>query len=199
MEAKSIVIVDDEPVTRLDLSSMLNDVGFNVVGEAADGFDAVELCRSERPDIVLMDIKMPIFDGLHAAETILQEQLSACVVLLTAFSDTQFIERAKQIGVTGYLVKPVTQHMLIPAIEVAYSQSKRLSESKLETESARKKLEENRVIEQAKFFMAKERGISEGEAYRMLQQTAMNKRCSLFSLAQAVVQNHRLKKKRDET
>jgi response regulator NasT len=104
MSVKKVVIVDDEPIVRLDLMSMLQDVGFIVMGEAADGFDAVELCRSARPDIVLMDIKMPTFDGLNAAETILKEKLSSCVVLLTAFSDMQFIEKAQQAGVMGYLV-----------------------------------------------------------------------------------------------
>jgi response regulator NasT len=137
-----------------------------------------------------MDIKMPTFDGLSAAETILKEGFSSCVVLLTAFSDAQFIEKAKQAGVTGYLVKPVTQRMLIPAIEIAYSQSERLKKSELEIDSARKKLEESRVVERAKVLLAKERGISEGEAYRELQQAAMDKRRPLFSLAQTVVQSY---------
>jgi len=141
---------------------------------------------------------MPIFDGLCAADTILKEKLSACVVLLTAFNDAQFIERAKQIGVTGYLVKPVTRRTLIPAIELAYFQSKRLNESKLETELIKKKLEESRVVERAKFFIAKEYGISEGDAYRELQRMAMNKRRSLFSMAQALVQAHSNKELIDE-
>jgi response regulator NasT len=190
MSVKKVVIVDDEPIVRLDLMSMLQDVGFIVMGEAADGFDAVELCRSVHPDIVLMDIKMPTFDGLNAAEAILKEKLSSCVVLLTAFSDMQFIEKAKQAGVMGYLIKPITQCMLVPAIEVAYSQSLRLKKSELETDSALKKLEESRIIERAKVLLAKERGISESEAYRELQQAAMDKRRPLFSLAQTVVQSY---------
>ena len=189
-EGKRVVIVDDEPIMRLDLSSMLEELGFIIVGEAADGFDAVELCRGQRPDIVLMDIKMPIFDGFGAAETIIGEDLADCVLLLTAFCDAEFIERANQLGVSGYLVKPIDQRTLLPAIEVALAQSVRLRESRAETKDAVRKLEESRLIERAKILVARERGISEGEAYRELQRMAMNKRCSILSLAETVVQRN---------
>ena len=189
-QAKRVIIVDDEPIMRLDLSSMLEELGFVVVGEAADGFDAVERCRGQRPDIVLMDIKMPIFDGFGAAETIIGEDLADCVVLLTAFCDAEFIERANQLGVSGYLVKPIDQRTLLPAIEVALAQSVRLRESRKETREAIQKLEESRLIERAKILVARERGTSEGEAYRELQRMAMNKRCSILSLAETVVQRN---------
>ncbi|MEG2074767.1 MAG: response regulator, partial [Angelakisella sp.] len=117
------IVVDDEPITRMDLSDMLREQGFSVVGEASDGFDAIELCRSLSPDVVLMDIRMPVFDGLSASETILSEELAGCVVLLTAFSSKELVERANQIGVTGYLVKPVEERLLLPTIEVALAQS----------------------------------------------------------------------------
>ena len=108
----TVVIVDDEPITRMDLSDMLRELGFTVAGEAADGFDAIELCRSLRPDVVLMDVRMPVFDGLTATETILEEDLAGCVILLTAFSDREIIDRASRAGVTGYLVKPIDQKSL---------------------------------------------------------------------------------------
>ena len=127
---KTVLIVDDEPITRMDLSDMLRELGFGVAGEAADGFDAMELCRLKRPDVVLMDVKMPIFDGLSASETILAEELAGCVVLLTAFSDPEIIRRAGAAGVTGYLVKPVDQKSLLPTIEVALAQSLRRSASR---------------------------------------------------------------------
>ena len=189
-KTKRVLVVDDEPIMRLDLTSMLVESGFAVVGEAADGFDAVELCREHRPDIVLMDIKMPVFDGFGAAETIIGEDLAGCVVLLTAFCDEEFVKRAGQIGVSGYLVKPIDQRTLLPVIEVALAQSLRLRESRLETREAVQKLAESRLVERAKAIVAKERGISEGEAYRELQRMAMDKRRSIFSLAETVVQHH---------
>lgn len=184
---RTIVIVDDEPIIRLDLASMLREQGFSVVGEASDGFDAVEVCRNARPDVVLMDIQMPVFDGLGAAETILKENLSACIIVISAFFDDQFIERATQLGVTGYLVKPIEAHRLIPAIEVAYAQSLRLREAHSLARQAQETLMRSRIVEQAKSLLAKENNISETEAYRMLQQLAMNKRCSIHDLAEQYV------------
>ncbi|MDR1472804.1 MAG: ANTAR domain-containing protein [Synergistaceae bacterium] len=190
MNAKRIVIADDEPITRLDLSSMLESLGFSVIGQAADGFDAVELCRAKNPDLVLMDIRMPVFDGFWATETILNEEIADCVVMLTAFCDAEFVERAGRIGVTGYLVKPINKRLLAPTIETAYFQSQRLKKVKMEAEEMRQKLEENHLIERAKALMAKDRGISEGDAYRELQRMSMNKRCPMSALAKMVVQSY---------
>ncbi|MBQ4157079.1 MAG: response regulator [Clostridia bacterium] len=146
---KRIVIAEDEPIACMDLSENLKDLGCDVVGTAADGFDAVELCREHRPDVVLMDVNMPVFDGLSAAETIIEEDLAGCVVLLTAFSDKSIIERAKRAGITAYLVKPVNPQMLLPSIEVAYAQSQLLRKSREETEKAKKKMEDDRKIRKA--------------------------------------------------
>ena len=185
---RTVVVVDDEPIMRLDLRMMLEELGLSPVGEASDGFDAVEVCRQQRPDVVLMDVKMPVFDGFGAAEVILIEELAGCVVISTAFFDAQFIERANQIGVTGYLVKPIEQRLLLPTIEVALAQSERLREARRQTKAAQQKLADSRVIEQAKALLARERGIAESEAYRELQRLAMDKRCSIASLAATVVQ-----------
>ena len=170
---KKVIIVDDEPITRMDLSDMLQELGFSVVGEAADGFDAIELCRSLHPDVVLMDVKMPIFDGLTASETILDEDLAECVILLTAFSDRDVIERASSAGITGYLVKPIEQKSLLPTIEVAYAQSR---------------IRENRQIMKAQQYLAKTQGCSETEAYRQMRKTAMDKRLSIAALAERILQ-----------
>lgn len=185
---RTAIVVDDEPITRMDLSEMLEELGFEVAGDAADGFDAIELCRIKHPDVVLMDIKMPIFDGLTSSQTILEEELAGCVVLLTAFSSPELIERANRIGVTGYLVKPVEQRLLMPTLEVALAQSQRLRSCRSEVDAARRQLEEQKIIERAKVLIAKEKGIGEGEAYRQLQQLAMAKRCTLAVLAKAVVE-----------
>lgn len=186
-ERRTAIVVDDEPITRLDLRQMLEEMGFSVVGEAADGFDAIELCRRHQPDVVLMDIKMPVFDGMTASETIIREELCGCVVLLTAFRDRELIERAGKIGVTGYLVKPVEERLLLPTLEVAMAQAARLREARREAGEMRRRMEEQRLIDRAKLLLARQEGIGEGEAYRRLQKLSMEKRCPLASLAEAVV------------
>ena len=185
---KRIIVVDDEPITRMDLAGMLPELGFEVVGEASDGFDAIELCRVEKPDIVLMDVKMPIFDGLSAAETILREELAPCVVLLTAFCDKDIIWRANQIGVTGYLTKPVDARSILPTLEVAYAQSMRLAEQKKQNQEMKEQMQESRQIFRAQKYLARTQGCSETEAYRRMRKTAMDKRMSIGSLAQRILE-----------
>ena len=184
---KRIVIAEDEPIACLDLSETLRELGCEVVGTAADGFDAVELCRQHRPDVVLMDVNMPVFDGLSAAETVIEEDIAGCVVLLTAFSDRDIIERAKRAGVTAYLVKPVTPKMLLPAIEMAFSQSQRLRESRAEMLKAKQKIEEDRRIRKAQTILARTRGCTEDEAYQWLRRSAMDKRMPIAALADAIL------------
>lgn len=186
-DKRTVVIVDDEPVTRMDISEMIQEIGFKVIGAATDGFDAVELCRSHKPELVLMDIEMPTFDGLTAADTIIQEGLANCIVLITAYNNRELIERANRIGVNGYLVKPIEQRELLPAIEVAIAQSSRLRESREEAVKARQQVKVGIVIDRAKALLAKQDGISEAEAYGNLRKMAMDKRCTIAALAQAIV------------
>jgi len=184
---KRIVIAEDEPIACMDLCETLRELGCEVVGTAADGFDAVELCRAHQPDVVLMDVNMPVFDGLSAAEAIIEEDLAGCVVLLTAFSDSSLIERAKRVGVTAYLVKPVNPQMLLPSIEVAFAQSQLLRKSRAETQKAKQKLEEDRRIRKAQSILARTRSCSEDEAYQWLRRMAMDKRIPIAALADAVL------------
>lgn len=185
---RTVVIADDEPITRMDLADMLGELGFSVVGQAADGFDAVELCRVHRPDVVLMDVKMPVFDGLSASEQILAQELAGCVILLTAFHDRDMVERASGAGVTGYLVKPVDARALLPAIEVALAQSLRLRESRREAEQAQRQVQEDRLVHKAQRLLAQNQGCSEGEAYRLMRKTAMDKRMPLAALARHILE-----------
>ncbi len=120
-----VVIADDEPITRMDLKELLSGEGYQVVGEAADGFDAVEVCKQARPDLVLMDIKMPLLDGLSAAKIVYEENLADTVMMLTAYSEREFVDQAKDVGVAGYLVKPIDEKSLIPIRKL--SQTKNLS------------------------------------------------------------------------
>lgn len=186
-ERRTAIVVDDEPITRLDLRQMLTEMGFAVVGDAADGFDAIELCRRHHPDVVLMDIKMPVFDGMTASETIIREDLCGCVVLLTAFRDRELIEQAGNIGVTGYLVKPVEERLLLPTLEVAMAQAARLREARREAGEMRRRMEEQKLVDRAKLLLARQEGISEGEALGRLQRLSMEKRCPLAALARTVV------------
>lgn len=150
---KTVVVVDDEPIIRMDLGQMLEELNYEVVAEGAGtGFDAVELCRKKNPDVVLLDLEMPVFDGMTAAETIINENLAGCVVICTAFADEDFLEQAGRIGVSGYIVKPVEARNLRPTIEMAYAQGRRLAKQKLAIGEANRRLEENRVIERQKVF-----------------------------------------------
>lgn len=184
---RTVVVVDDEPIIRLDLCQMLEELDFQVVAEGADGFDAVEFCRQKHPEIVLLDLEMPIFDGMTAAETILAEELADCVVICTAFADEEFIRKAGNIGVSGYLVKPVEQRNLGPTLEIALAQGRRVSTYKEEVKEAERKIEENKIIERAKGRLAKVKNIPELDAYREMQKAAMEKRVALIVIAKAVL------------
>jgi response regulator NasT len=127
---KRIVIADDEPITRMDIREILEDAGYDVVGDVSDGFDAIEICRKLKPDLVLMDIKMPLLDGISAAKVINKEELVDSIILLTAYSDKNFIDKAKDVGVIGYLVKPVNEKSLLPAVEIALNKGREIKKLK---------------------------------------------------------------------
>lgn len=185
---RTVIVADDEPIIRMDLSQMLEELGFEVLGGAADGFDAVELCRTYHPDAVLMDISMPVFEGLEAARTIVEEDLAGCVIVVTAFDDRELVGRAAAAGAGGYLVKPIEERQLAPAIEIALAQGRRLAEARREAGDAKNRLRERTLVDRAKALLAAEKGIGEAEALAQLQRMAMDKRCSLAYLSGTIVE-----------
>lgn len=184
--AKRVLIAEDEALIRLDLKEMLADEGFDVVGEAADGVQAVELARELKPDLVIMDVKMPNKDGIDAAAEIVADQI-APVVMLTAFSQRELIERAKDAGAMAYLVKPFSQTDLVPAIELAVARHQELVTLRAEFADVTERLEARKVIDRAKGLLMTAQKMSEPEAFRWIQRTAMDRRTSMQAVAQAVV------------
>ena len=184
-----IVIADDEPITRMDLREILEGAGYRVVAEASDGFDAVEICRKHRPDLVLMDIKMPLLDGLKASRVVRKEKLAGGVLLLTAYSGKEFIEQARDIGVMGYVVKPVKEEAILPMIEVAIGKSREISDMEGEIQKAQDQLESRKLIERAKGLLMKQDGITEDAAYNRIRKFSMDKRCSMMDIAKAILLN----------
>ncbi len=179
-----VIIADDEPIMRMDLSEILEREGYEVVAEAVDGFDAVELCRRENPDIVIMDVKMPLLDGLTASKIIAQEQLAGTIVLLTAYSDREFIEKAKKSGVSGYVVKPLDERSFIPALEIAVERSSEMRKLRAEYDTMSKRLESRVIIEQAKGMIMQQRGLTEQEAYDYIRNVSKMKNISMKRVAE---------------
>lgn len=181
-----VVIGDDESIIRMDLCEMLEDAGHTVVGEAADGVEALALVRREKPDIVLLDIKMPRLDGIHAARMIGHEKL-APVLLLTAYSQQDIVDQAKDSGVLGYLVKPISPVNLFPAIEIAISQFRRQQEVAKQLDTMNEQMETRKLVDRAKGILMDLYHLPEEEAYRRLQQYSMKHRRSLKEVASAVL------------
>ncbi len=194
MKPLKIVIADDEAVIRMDLKEILREAGHEVVGETANGRRAVAIVRDAHPDLVIMDIKMPDMDGVEAARLIAADHL-APVLLLTAFDDAELIERAKDAGVSAYLVKPVEEKNLFPAMEIALSRWQEMQALEEELFAMRDSLETRKLLDRAKGILMQAHNISEAEAYRRMQRYSMEKRLSLKEVAAAVVKAGAKKKK----
>lgn len=186
MNSIKVIIADDESIIRMDLRALLEDLGFSVIGEAADGQKALDMTRSLRPDIVLMDIKMPVMDGLDAAKVISDEKI-APVVLLTAYSQKDLIERAKDAGVYAYLVKPFQESDLMPAIEISLARYLEQKELESTLGDLEEKLETRKVVDRAKGILMDKYKLSEAEAFKRIQQQSMNQRRSMKDIADAIV------------
>ena len=183
---RRVVIAEDETLIRMDLAEMLGEEGYDVAGEAGDGARAVELAQELRPDLVILDVKMPVLDGIAAAERIAQARI-APVVILTAFSQRDLVERARDAGAMAYLVKPFTKSDLIPAIEMAVSRFAELAILEREVADLTERLDTRKAIDRAKGVLQKDLGLSEPDAFRWIQKTAMDLRLSMRQVADGVV------------
>lgn len=185
---RTVVIAEDETLIRMDLAEMLTEEGYVVVGEAGDGARAIELAEELRPDLVILDVKMPVLDGISAAEAIAGKRL-APVVILTAFSQRDLVERARDAGAMAYLVKPFSKTDLVPAIEMAVSRFAELSMLETEVADLTERLETRKAVDRAKGILQQQLSLSEPEAFRWIQKTAMDLRLSMRQVADGVVEH----------
>jgi response regulator NasT len=183
---RTILVAEDEPLIRLDIVEMLTESGYSVVGEAGDGEEAVRLAEQLRPDLVVMDIKMPVLDGISAAERIVSAKI-APVVLLTAFSQRELVERARDAGAMAYVVKPFTAADLVPALEIAASRASELAALESEVADLAERFEIRKLVDRAKGLLQTKYGLSEPEAFRWIQKTSMDKRLTMKEVASAVI------------
>lgn len=186
MAQTRLVIADDESIIRMNLKETLVGLGYLVVGEAGDGVSVINLSRELRPDLVLMDIKMPKLDGIQAAKILTEEKI-APVLLLTAYSDRELVERAKEAGVVNYIVKPFREAELLPAIEIAMARYDEFLEMDQQVADLKETLDTRKLVERAKGILMDAQGLKEAEAFRKIQQLSMNTRKSMKEIAQAIL------------
>lgn len=184
--APTVVIAEDETLIRMDLAEMLAEEGYDVVGQAGDGQKAIELAEELRPDLVILDVKMPVLDGIAAAEAIAGKRI-APVVMLTAFSQRELVERARDAGAMSYIVKPFTQSDLVPAIEMAISRFAEIQQLEAEVSDLEDRLETRKAVDRAKSILQEQLSLTEPEAFRWIQKTAMDLRMSMRQVAEGVV------------
>lgn len=187
-----VVIADDDIITRMDLKERLVERGYMVVGEASDGIEAIEQCRLKEPDLTLMDIKMPLLNGLDAAKTIYDENLSDCIVMITAYSDKNLVDIAGDIGVMGYIVKPFRDNALFPAIEIALKRCEEMTILKCEMEESNRRLNNRIVVDKAKGILMQRKGMTEESAYQYIRNMSMDKRKSMKDVAEMIIMSNEI-------
>ncbi|MBT2385049.1 ANTAR domain-containing response regulator [Streptomyces sp. ISL-11] len=188
-----VVIAEDEALIRLDLKEMLEEEGYSVVGEAGDGETAVALAKEHKPDLVILDVKMPVLDGISAAERIAADSI-APVLMLTAFSQRELVERARDAGAMAYLVKPFSKSDVVPAIEMAVSRFTELKALEQEVADLSLRLETRKLVDRAKSVLQTQYGLTEPAAFRWIQKTSMDRRLSMQQVAEAVIEDAEEKK-----
>jgi response regulator NasT len=191
MERTRVIIADDESLIRMDLREMLTNLGYLVVGEVADGRSAVNQARELRPDVVIMDIKMPDMDGIEAA-TVLTEERIAPVVLLSAYSQRELVQRARDAGVVAYLVKPYREEELTPAIEIALARFVEFQDMQKQVADLQEALETRKLVDRAKGILMDKQELSESEAFRKIQKMSMDNRKPMKDVAEAIILAHQV-------
>ena len=182
-----VVVVEDETLTRIDLVEILKENGYDVIGEASDGIEAVEVCKKLQPDIVLLDIKIPYISGLKVANILKEEGFQGCVIILTAYNIAEYIQQASNTIVMGYVLKPIDEPVFIERLNMIYKNYKLYNDLKKEVEETKKKLEERKIIERAKGIIMAKYSLKEEEAYKKLRDLSMQKRISMSKLADIVI------------
>lgn len=183
---RRVLVAEDETLIRLDIVEILRGEGYEVIAEADNGQKAVDLAREHRPDLVLMDVKMPVMDGITAAETIVKERI-APVVLLTAFSQKELVERAREAGAMAYVVKPFSPNDLMPAIEIALSRHEEITALEKEVGDLQEQFETRKLVERAKSLLTTRMGLTEPEAFRWIQKTSMDRRLGMREVAETII------------
>ncbi|MDY5126689.1 response regulator [Actinotignum sp. SLA_B059] len=186
-EAIRVLVVEDETLIRLDIVETLEDAGYEVVGEAGDGESAIELAGELEPDLIVMDVKMPGMDGITAADRILEEHRVA-IVMLTAYSQRDLVERARDAGAMAYVVKPFTPADLIPAVEIAVSRNQEIEALENEVSTMAEQFETRKRVDRAKGLLESHMGLTEPEAFRWIQKTSMDRRLTMREVADAVIE-----------
>ncbi len=191
MERTRVIIADDESLIRMDLREMLTNLGYLVVGEVADGKSAVNQARELRPDVVIMDIRMPDMDGIEAARVLTEERI-APVVLLSAYSQRELVQRAREAGVVAYLVKPYREEELSPAIEVALARFTEFKDLQKQVSDLQEALETRKLVDRAKGILMDKQGLTESEAFRKIQKMSMDNRKPMKDVAEAIILAHQV-------
>ena len=192
---RTVLVAEDESLIRMDIVETLIDFGFDVIAEAADGLEAVELAKTLKPDIIVMDIKMPNLDGISAAEQM--QPLRIPIVLLTAFSQKELVERASEAGAMAYVVKPFTPNDLLPAIEIAWSRHQQLTTLEAEVQDLTERFETRKLVDRAKGLLNEKMNLTEPEAFRWIQKASMDRRLTMHEVALTIIDQ--LGEKKTET
>ncbi|WP_017252512.1 response regulator [Brevibacillus porteri] len=186
MTQPKIMVVDDEPIIRMDLREMLENEGYLVVAEAKNGEEAVEQAHRHKPDLIIMDVKMPVLNGIKAS-SIIRSFSDSSILLLTAYSQKELVQDARKAGVTAYLVKPVSEDDLIPAVEIALSQKEKVVSLKKDINDLKQKIEDRKAVEKAKGKLMSALSLEEDAAYKWMQQVSMQRRMPLVKLAEEIL------------
>jgi response regulator NasT len=183
---RTVLVAEDESLIRMDIVETLGDLGFEVIAEAADGLEAVELAKAKLPDLIVMDIKMPHLDGISAAEQL--QSLRIPIVLLTAFSQRELVERASEAGAMAYLVKPFSPNDLLPAIEIAWSRHQQLVALETEIADLSERFETRKLVDRAKGLLNEKMNLTEPEAFRWIQKASMDRRLTMHEVALTIIE-----------